>query len=100
MSGPFSAHFEMLLPPGTQLNGIYEIDRPIGSGGMGEIYKGHTIATGDMVAIKMMLARNSQRTLRRSRCSAERHPRSINCSTMPSSDITCSRSNPRCGGLT
>lgn len=43
------------LSPGTRLNGIYEIDHPIGLGGMGEIYKGHVIETGDPVAIKMML---------------------------------------------
>ena len=43
------------LPPGTRLNGIYEIDRPIGMGGMGEIYKGHLVETNDPVAIKMML---------------------------------------------
>src|SRR5262249_19609627 len=33
----------------------YEIDRLIGVGGMGEIYKGHAIETGDPVAIKLML---------------------------------------------
>ena len=43
------------IPPGTRLNGIYEIEHLIGSGGMGEIYKGHTIQTGDPVAIKLML---------------------------------------------
>ncbi len=43
------------LSPGTRLNGIYEIDRPIGMGGMGEIYKGHLVETNDPVAIKMML---------------------------------------------
>ena len=43
------------LSPGTRLNGIYEIDQPIGLGGMGEIYKGHVVETGDAVAIKMML---------------------------------------------
>jgi serine/threonine-protein kinase len=43
------------IPSGTRLNGIYEIDHPIGSGGMGEIYKGHNIQTGDVVAIKVML---------------------------------------------
>jgi hypothetical protein len=43
------------LSPGTRLNGIYEIDQPIGLGGMGEIYKGHVVETGDPVAIKMML---------------------------------------------
>jgi class 3 adenylate cyclase/serine/threonine protein kinase len=40
---------------GTRLNGIYEIDRLIGTGGMGEIYKGHEIQTGNAVAIKMLL---------------------------------------------
>jgi Protein kinase domain len=40
---------------GTRLNGIYEIEAQIGAGGMGEVYKGHTIQTGDPVAIKMML---------------------------------------------
>jgi eukaryotic-like serine/threonine-protein kinase len=44
----------MSLEPGTQLNGIYEIDRRIGSGGMGHIYRGHNVATGDLVAIKVM----------------------------------------------
>src|SRR5580765_8570922 len=43
------------ISPGTRLNGIYEIDRQIGVGGMGEIYKGHAIQTGDAVAIKLML---------------------------------------------
>ena len=40
---------------GTRLNGIYEIDRMIGVGGMGEVYKGHEIQTGTTVAIKMLL---------------------------------------------
>jgi serine/threonine-protein kinase len=43
------------IAPGTRLNGIYEIDHAIGAGGMGEIYKGHNIQTGDVVAIKVML---------------------------------------------
>jgi serine/threonine protein kinase len=38
--------------PGTRLNGIYEIERLIGIGGMGEVYKGRAIQTGDAVAIK------------------------------------------------
>ena len=37
-----------------RLNGIFEIDRHIASGGMGEIYRGHVIETGDPVAIKVM----------------------------------------------
>jgi hypothetical protein len=43
------------ISPGTVLNGIYEIDHPLASGGMGEVYKGHTIPGGDPVAIKVML---------------------------------------------
>lgn len=43
------------VAPGTRLNGIYEIDRMIGVGGMGEIYKSHEIQTGTAVAIKMLL---------------------------------------------
>jgi len=43
------------LPPGTRLNGIYEIDQFIASGGMGEIYAGHTVEIGDKVAIKVVL---------------------------------------------
>jgi len=39
---------------GTTLNGIYEIERLIGVGGMGEVYKGRAIQTGDAVAIKMI----------------------------------------------
>ncbi len=41
--------------PGTQLNGIYEIDERIAFGGMGEIYRGHNIQTHDPVAIKIVL---------------------------------------------
>jgi serine/threonine-protein kinase len=50
------------LPVGTQLNGIYEVERLIAVGGMGEVYKGRAIQTGDAVAIKMIkpdMARNA-----------------------------------------
>lgn len=43
------------VAPGTQLNGIYEVDELIAVGGMGEVYRGHVIQTGDVVAIKMLL---------------------------------------------
>jgi serine/threonine protein kinase len=43
-----------MIPARTRLNGIYEIDGPIAAGGMGEIYKGHAIQTGDLVAIKLL----------------------------------------------
>ena len=38
--------------PGTRLNDLYEIDHLIAVGGMGEVYRGHVIETGDPVAIK------------------------------------------------
>lgn len=40
---------------GTRLNGIYQIDSLIGSGGMSEIYRGHNVQTFDKVAIKVIL---------------------------------------------
>ncbi|MEI5677277.1 MULTISPECIES: serine/threonine-protein kinase [unclassified Mesorhizobium] len=43
------------LEPGTQLNDTYEIDARIASGGMGEVYRGHNIQTGEPVAIKTIL---------------------------------------------
>jgi serine/threonine-protein kinase len=43
------------LDPGVQLNDTYEIDARIASGGMGEVYRGHNIQTGEPVAIKTIL---------------------------------------------
>jgi hypothetical protein len=40
--------------PGTCLNGIYEIEKLIAQGGMGEVYRGFNIQTRDIVAIKMI----------------------------------------------
>jgi serine/threonine protein kinase len=51
---PSSAPWQRLAP-GTRLNNTYEIDQSIGAGGMGWVYKGHQIATGHPVAIKMIL---------------------------------------------
>lgn len=48
------------LAPGTTLNGVYVIDRRIAQGGMGEVYSGRAIATGDRVAIKMVLPEHSK----------------------------------------
>lgn len=42
------------LPVGTQLNGIYEIDAHLASGGMGDVYRGHELQTGEPVAIKVI----------------------------------------------
>jgi hypothetical protein len=44
------------LPPGTRLNGVFEIDRRIATGGMAELYRGRAVETGDPVAIKVMRA--------------------------------------------
>ena len=43
------------LQPGTRLNDTYEIDAHVASGGMGEVYRGHNIETGEPVAIKAVL---------------------------------------------
>ena len=40
---------------GTELNQTYAIDSFIGMGGMGEVFRGHNIQTGDPVAIKIVL---------------------------------------------
>jgi len=48
-------HSPKHISPGTRLNDTYEIERAIGSGGMGEIYRGYNIQTRDVVAIKLML---------------------------------------------
>src|SRR5207253_10378064 len=40
---------------GTQLSSFYQIGSLIGVGGMGEVFKGHNIETGDPVAIKIVL---------------------------------------------
>ncbi len=42
------------VPPGTRLNDIYEVEEQIAAGGMGEIYRGKLVETGDPVAIKMI----------------------------------------------
>ena len=55
ISGRGSDMSQSSLPPGTQLNGTYEIGALINAGGMGEVYKAHNIATGDPVAIKVVL---------------------------------------------
>ncbi len=43
-----------VLPEGTRLNETYEIDAFLKAGGMGEVYKGHEIQTGEAVAIKVI----------------------------------------------
>jgi eukaryotic-like serine/threonine-protein kinase len=42
------------LTAGTLLNGIFVVDAPLAAGGMGEVYSGHALQTGDKVAIKVI----------------------------------------------
>jgi serine/threonine protein kinase len=42
------------MRPGTRLNNVYEIERLVAQGGMGEVYRGFNFQTGDPVAIKMI----------------------------------------------
>ncbi|MBV9290061.1 MAG: protein kinase, partial [Hyphomicrobiales bacterium] len=48
--------------PGAQLNGIYEIEKLIAQGGMGEVYRGFNIQTRHQVAIKMIRPEYSNHT--------------------------------------
>lgn len=43
------------ITPGTELNQTYRVDALIGVGGMGEVFRGHNVQTGDLVAIKIVL---------------------------------------------
>jgi serine/threonine protein kinase len=70
-----------VLSPGTILDGRYEIVSPLGSGGMGHVYRATRPLLGDQVAVKVMRASfdkpsdGRQRFLRESRaCAQLRHP--------------------------
>src|ERR1700685_76677 len=63
MPDMYSQASTIRLAQGTRLNGIFEIDQHIASGGMGEIYCGHAIETGDSVAIKVMRSDLADNTL-------------------------------------
>ncbi|MEM7685905.1 MAG: serine/threonine protein kinase, partial [Pseudomonadota bacterium] len=51
------------VPEGTTLNGMYELGKRIAMGGMGEVYIGKQIATGQKVAIKMILPEHANNDL-------------------------------------
>ncbi|MDO5704506.1 MAG: serine/threonine-protein kinase [Paracoccus sp. (in: a-proteobacteria)] len=44
-----------IVPPGTLINNNYRIIELVSAGGMGEVYRGENIFTGDPVAIKIIL---------------------------------------------
>ena len=43
------------LEPGTELNDTYVVEELLAAGGMGEVYRGRNLATGETVAIKVIL---------------------------------------------
>ncbi len=58
---------------GTQLSGIYELDERIAFGGMGEVYRGHNIQTGDHVAAAFVLPEFARKALNDVSLSRRRH---------------------------
>src|SRR5262249_34191148 len=60
----------MVLPPGTKL-GPYEIQSPLGTGGMGEVYRAQDTRLGRTVAIKILPAQLSSDPLRKQRFERE-----------------------------
>jgi serine/threonine-protein kinase len=56
MGAADEATYTGTLPAGTRLDGIWEIGRKIAAGGMGEVYAGINVHTGDRVAIKVVRA--------------------------------------------
>ncbi len=70
-----------MLTPGTLIDGRYEVVGPLGSGGMGQVYRARRVRLGDDVAIKVMHAppdsddELGRRFIRESRaCARLRHP--------------------------
>ena len=51
------------VPEGTRLNDMYEVGQRIAMGGMGEVYTGKQIQTGQKVAIKMILPEHANNEL-------------------------------------
>ncbi len=49
-----STTIQAKVAPGSILNNTYKIDELIGAGGMGEIFKGHEIHSGGLVAVKVI----------------------------------------------
>jgi serine/threonine-protein kinase len=57
---PTSPPISTAVATGTRIMGTYEIEKLISKGGMGEVYRGRNIHTGDPVAIKIVLPHLAQ----------------------------------------
>jgi eukaryotic-like serine/threonine-protein kinase len=62
----------MALPSGTKL-GPYEIQSPLGAGGMGEVYRATDVRLGRDVAVKILPAHLSSDSVARQRFEREAH---------------------------
>jgi serine/threonine-protein kinase len=51
---------DQLLPAGTRLNNLYEIEEHIADGGIGTVYRARDVESGDPVAVKVLLANFSK----------------------------------------
>ena len=85
---------------GTQLSGIYELDERIASGGMGEVYRGHNIQTGDLVAIKIVLpefARDQTRIIPETTGRSSARNRFVGLVTHVTTDKVMAQVDMQCG---
>ena len=55
-SQPGGAHGAKGALVGLELNGLFELTRFIAQGGMGEVYEGRNVTSGERVAVKVILA--------------------------------------------
>ena len=77
----------MALTPGTRL-GPYEVQTPLGAGGMGEVYRARDTRLDRLVALKVLSSAQTGDTASRERF--EREARAIRCdrSSPSTSSIT------------
>lgn len=51
---PLYSTYQAQIPMGTQLNGIFEIEKLIGEGGMGQVYRARALEAQEIVAVKVI----------------------------------------------
>jgi serine/threonine-protein kinase len=59
-TSPGTQRINTAVTSGTRIMGTYEVEQLISKGGMGEVYRGRNIHTGDPVAIKIVLPHLAQ----------------------------------------